>query len=44
MILYHLQETVEVATTTGKSKIYKSLGTCPIPAELIKQGGEILHS
>jgi hypothetical protein len=28
----------------GKLKIYKSQGTDQIPAELIKVGGEILHS
>jgi hypothetical protein len=33
-----------VENTTGKLKGYKFPGTVPIPAELIKAGGEILYS
>jgi hypothetical protein len=35
---------VEVEIAIGKLKSYKSPGTDQIPAELIKAGGEILHS
>jgi hypothetical protein len=35
---------VEVEIAIGKLKSYKSLGTDQIPAELIKAGGETLHS
>jgi hypothetical protein len=35
---------VVVEIATGKLKIYKSPGTDQIPAELIKAGGETLHS
>jgi hypothetical protein len=33
-----------VEISVGKLKRYKSLGTDQIPAELIKEGGEKLHS
>jgi hypothetical protein len=35
---------VEVEIATGKLNWYKSPGTYQIPAELIKAGGETLHS